>query len=70
MLIVRYPSVAVIRDTEAIPYRQTAGYRRAREVAEAQRSQITHRVAELWAQNIGNSTSGMLRRPAGAMSSR
>lgn len=69
MPFVRYPPVAVIRDTEAIPHRQTAAYRRAREAAEEQRRGIRHRVQTLWADNVGNSTSGMLRRPAGALSS-
>ena len=69
MPYVRSPPVAMIRDTEAIPYRQTAAYRRAREEAQRQKDGMKHRVQELWAQNVGNSTSGMLRRPAGAMSS-
>ena len=67
MHIVRHSPLAVIRDTEAIPYRQTAAYRRAREAADEQRRRIKHRVQTLWADNVGNSTSGMLRRPTGAL---
>ncbi len=58
-----------IRDTEVIPYRQTAKYRQAVLVARLQRLGVRHRVQTLWADNVGNTTSGMLRRPAGAMSS-
>lgn len=58
---------AVARDTETIPYRQTAFYRDNAEKARQQRGRMHFRVQELWAQNVGNSTSGMLRRPTGAM---
>ena len=58
---------ASVRDIEAIPYRWTAAYKRAAEAARAQRAGMHFRVCELWAQNVGNSTSGMLRRPTGAL---
>ncbi len=51
------------RDPDSIPYRKTADYARAVTMAAIQRARMRHHVHELWAQNVGQSTSGMMRRP-------
>ena len=51
----------MLRDTDTIPYRQTAAYARAVALAALQRASIRHHVHELWAQNIGQHTSGWMR---------
>jgi hypothetical protein len=57
----------IIRDFDAVPYRRTPAYKAALDEATRQRARLKFRVQELWAYNVGNSTSGMLRRPTGAM---
>lgn len=61
----RAAGVAVVRDIQAIPYRQTSAYRRAVQAANAQKAQLTHRSAELWPTEAGQSMSGLSRRMAG-----
>ncbi len=58
---------AVVRDIQAIPYRWTSAYKRALATATRQRANMHYRVETLWAWNVGQATSGMLRRPAGAI---
>jgi len=53
--------VAVVRDIQAVPYRWTSAYRRARDEAAKQKAAMKHRVSSLWPSESGQSTSGMLR---------
>lgn len=53
----------MIRDTDNIPYRKTAEYKRAKAAADAQKAAVRHRVGQLWPSESGQSTSGMVRRP-------
>ena len=51
----------VLRDTDTISYRQTPAYARAVTAAAIQKARIRHHVHELWVQNVGQATSGLLR---------
>lgn len=53
----------MIRDTDNIPYRKTAAYKRALVAAALQKAAMRHQKRELWPSQSGQSTSGMLRRP-------
>lgn len=57
-----------MRDIQAIPYRKTAAYKRNLAAANAQKAGMRHTRQQLWDTEAGQSTSGMLRRPAGARS--
>lgn len=51
----------MIRSPDAIPYRWTRQYADNVVKAAIQRASIRHKVSELWMQDVGQATSGLMR---------